>query len=501
MSNWAIEVRVAHAYCSLSLVSCFRIYELCLKLGTIDPIPVCHGSHTPPTSSPTVPISRVLSPVNCDTLLLPKSTDKGRKRRATHGEPSVYYRERTNRYEPKLKVRRAGETRMTDIWLGDYPSRQIAADVFRVAAFYYGRWDRLNHEYILWCEASLPPIPPHLSDEKKANWIREEAEDNANKISTLLGAPGPAVLPAESHGQGSPLPEADPFRYSSSFPVEHHEEGHDGVPVISETGANGSCLNLWDPRLAEPCGEFLFQSSTYTVMAETSSSRRLTTPDDTGRPEDIHLGLPVMDRDLEHSNTIDIDSDLNSEELYVDHSFFQTGSREGELEPGSGQGVASDGLILLQTCGNQASCHQQDVQDLQQSHGSVFLLECGDVVGEFGAEHPENQPQPINPPIIAQHSQEFEFTDTIRSTFQELRGQGWDFKIQPRISTKFSVPFSGCEGPLFTATNYLAFEEIHEQGFKLILEPNSNASFKDANEASPSVYGSRDRCRSCNAPL
>lgn len=144
MSNWAIQVRVSHA-CrtgTLFLISFFKTYEFFLKLGTIDLFNVPFyrnfkkvsiyetgaGSHTPP-------ISRALTPV-CHTCPLPESTDKGHKRRVVQGEPSRYYRKKTKNYEPKLKALRTGEKIMTDIWLGDYPTYQIAADVFRIAAFY-----------------------------------------------------------------------------------------------------------------------------------------------------------------------------------------------------------------------------------------------------------------------------------------------------------------------------------------------------------------------------
>ena len=391
-----MNVKATHLYCRLSLISHFEVHEFFLSLDTID-FSSYPGIHTPPIPEHLFPYLNQSERNYIPPIL--ESTDTGCRKRATHSQPSISFKKRSGKYEPKL-IPGSGKQA---IWLGQYPSREIAEDVFRVAAFYYGRQNYLTRDFISWCEAYLPSIPPLLSEENKKLWIRKKAGEFATNKCKFLGA---SALPTGFRDQDSPGDtRADPIQYSSSATVENQEgrrieSVHVELSMMSDASEGGSIPR--DARLSSPCVGYPFGSEEWTSFLQEFELGRI------------------------------------------------------ELEHGA--------------------CHQQDVQNLQQSQESAFLLECGGAIVGFEAEHhvvraSANQPQA---PTIAQ---ELEFTDTIQSALQELREQGWNWKLQPRVSTKFSVAFSGQGRPeLITACNYSAFQELHKQGWKITLERINTAS-------------------------
>lgn len=259
----------------------------------------------------------------------PVVSTRDRKRRATQGEPSVHHRRKRNKFEPRLSVC-SGEEKMMRIYLGDYDTLQEAEDVFRVAAFYYGRLDRLKDEDILLYSAVLPKIPPQLSGEPKASWIRKRATDFLASKSKSLEA----------------LQSASPAGSWDHQPGQCH-------PGLQSGGEFAVDLSLQTPMSA-------------TNVSKDIAPQNLRSDDNDwgtlGSPPYSPYSYGYLSNDQLFGNTsgarpcIVVSQDQHFEEA----DCRQVGVSE--------QGVGStEGLNSCNPCRNRDACHQQDV--LQQNHG------------------------------------------------------------------------------------------------------------------------------------
>jgi hypothetical protein len=398
---------------------------------------------------------------------LPSSPERGRKRSRAElkGTPSVSDRNVSNKFETRLKAKlQNGDPRMGHVWLREYDTREEAEGAYWVGAYYYNRWDRINDDLLSWFKANLPPIAPHLSADEKASWVRVQAEDYLTRMrhqdqGAVAGEPHQRVIAMEPH-QGVVTVEPHP----GVFAVEPNQEaGYVGL-VISRTAEGEDLLPIDDWWQSWPAlrGDIEFMEEEFTSGGHHQA-------DSTG----IGLGQP------------------DGGDITVDD--YGVGVFSMLLGEESEQGGGSECLNLPRTCWDPSASQQQDIQDLQQSHESAIVLEGGGAAAEVGGMRQgetdqensvlrasANHTQVVDPPIVAQEEiEELIFSDTIDSIFRELRELGWDFKMQPRVSEIFSLSFSKCEGrkrPTISSANYFAFQELHEQGYKITLEPLSNAS-------------------------
>jgi hypothetical protein len=344
-----------------------------------------------------------------------ESSARGRKRRAAKGEPSVCHRTRTNKFEPKLKAPRTGKRTATDIWLGDYPSRLEAANVYWIGAYYYNQHKRLSNEVIAWCKDNLPDInrQANLStEEEKASWIRDQAERYR------------FVLP-----------------HPSSLSVEHRGGGSD-IPVISWEGEGGSQTPM-DPGQPAPSAEPIPFSPTLSMMIAALN---------TNVEVDLLPELPPAD-------LTGADQGQQFGDLSIDDSV------EGQFQGDQGSGSHQQGVQHLQQ-------NYGRVTDLEDSGagaevGAVLQQDESEVHHALRAS--ANHPQAVD--LVSQESKELKFTDAIQSFLGDLIERGLDFEIQPRDSTEFSISFPSLRKDFkLTGRNYLAYLEIYKQGFKVTLK-------------------------------
>lgn len=363
------------------------------------------------------------------------SADRGQKRSRSELKGAASVCKKSNKFVPKLKTYLPieGKRVKRDVWLGEFNTYQEAEVVYWIGAFYYDEQNRLSDELLSWLyELKLPPLPPNLSVKEKASRVREKAKEYL-------------VTGSRHHDQGL-------VAVRQCLAAGY-------IAEVTSGTSEGGLFSIEDilQNSAGPSADTEFMPQTNTGQEFLSESTR------------------------------------GSEDLTVDDCYIGALSIQDEV---CGQRVGSEGLNPLETCPDQSVYNQQDVQHFQLNHGCASVFEGGGHVAEVGASfqqdeieeyHVRRAPANLSQATdlnVAQEVKELIITDTIRFTIRELHRQGWDFEIQPRVSTEFSITYTiSCEGqgPKLTGANCLAFDEIHEQGFKIILIPLNIALPQDSN--------------------
>ena len=365
-----------------------------------------------------------------------------KRARGEKGTPSVSYREKREKFEPRLKDL---QTTKKAVWLFDYDTYQEAADAYWIGAFYYNQLNRFSDEVLEWCKANLPSIPLDLCPPSKESWVRAQVRHY--------------LTPSHSGG---------------GIVVEQFQAAEYVAPVFS--GEEGSL---------PPIDDIVGRSSS-ALREETEHMLQVIM---NGDVDQANASIGFLDH-LQHDYNQEISVDDYNQETTVDGYNQEITavdrSREGEV---SRLGVESEGLNFSRTYGGESAFHQQSVGHLQQSHESAIVSEGqGNNVAEGGAlrqneteDHSALRAsadgiQAVVNPIAALKINEkrLVMTDAIRSTLRQLHHEGVNFIIRPRVSTEFSIAF--LERLQLTAFNIFAFEEIHKQGFEIIPESISHAS-------------------------
>ena len=356
------------------------------------------------------------------------SAYRGQKRSRSELKGTASICKKSNKFVPKLKTYLPieGKRVKRDVWLGDFNTYQEAEDVYWIGAFYYDEQDRLSNEILSWLyDLNLPPLPPNLSIKEKASWVREKARECLTRS-------------------------------------RHHDQDLAAVEQYLAAGYVAEVTSgTWEGDLF-PIEDILRNS---------------------GRPsEDTEFMLQtITGRDcLTESTRTDLELYDSSEDITVGDCYMGTFSTQGEV------GVGSEGLNPLGICPDQSVYNQQDFQHFQLNHGCASVLEGGGYVDEVGASlqqdeieeyHVRRAPADHSQAmdfIVAQEVKELKMTDTIRFTIRELHRQGWDLEIQScdstEISSTYTISREG-QGPILTGANWLVFDEINNQGYRIILKP------------------------------